>query len=268
MHRLLVPASLSADRSAVATWIAEAVDRRFKVVYKHAPTEDAGASLARCLPAAHVDLSVLTTGQVQPVDTTQLRVETGGRHEALYALHLQQLRQASRQGFAGLALTGDSAAMRTITRDDVELAGYERDLERLATEAGVRSLCRYPVGAGPALLDDMLAVHFRDVVDEAWSVEVIDRRLRVSGELDYSNVDRFASVLRAALRTEVRTLDASALAFCDVAGIRALVSAVDVHPEALPLTVTGVNGVLASVLAVTGAMEGPALRVGEREAGA
>jgi anti-anti-sigma regulatory factor len=215
-----------------------------------------------------VDLSVLASGQVEPVDTTRLRVETGGRHEALYALHLRQLGQASRQGFAGLAMTGDSAAMHTITSDDDELAGYERDLERLATEAGVPSLCRYSADEQPALLDDLLAVHFRDVVDDAWAVAVVDGRLRLAGELDYLNADRFASVLRAALRAGVRTLDASELAFCDVAGVRALISAVDVDPGAMPLTVTGVNGVLSSMLAVTGALEGPALQVGEREAGA
>jgi anti-anti-sigma factor len=269
MHRLLVPPSPSWDHSTVATWIAEAVDRRYKVLYKHAPTEDAAAVLTRCLPAADVDLAVLATGQVQPVDTTQLRVETGGRHQALYALHLRQLGQASRQGFAGLALTGDSAAMHTITSDEGELAGYERDLERLAAEAGVQSLCRYSADEQPALLDVMLAVHFRDVVDDAWSVDVVDRRLRVAGELDYLNADRFASVVRAALGAGVRTLDASELTFCDVAGVRALVSAVGVlEPGALPLTVTGVNGVVGSMLALTGALNGPALQVGEREAGA
>src|SRR5689334_20477481 len=117
MHRLLVPPSLSRDHSTVATWIAEAVNRRYKVVYKHAPGADAEAVLTRCLPSAVVDLSVLASGQVQPLDTTRLRAETGGRHDELYALHLRQLGQANRQGYAGLALTGDSAAMHTITSD-------------------------------------------------------------------------------------------------------------------------------------------------------
>jgi len=112
---------------------------------------------------------------VQLVDTTAVRAETGGRHEALYALHLQQLRQATREGFAGLARTGDGAAMHTIARDDAELSGCERDLERLAAESGVRSLCRYPPNERAELLGDMLAVHYRDVADEEWTVEVVDR---------------------------------------------------------------------------------------------
>jgi anti-anti-sigma factor len=167
-----------------------------------------------------------------------------------------------------LALTGDAAAMFTITHDEHELAGYERGLERLAREAGVRSLCRYAVDQRPTLLDDMLTVHYRDVADDVWSAEVVDDRLRVRGELDFGNAERFIPVMRAALAAGVGALDASELAFCDVAGVRALVSAAEtVHPDALPLTVTGAGGVLASMLALTGALNGRVLHVDEREEG-
>ena len=153
-------------------------------MYKHAPTEDAAAVLAGSLPEVGVDPAVLTSGQVQLADTTALRARTGGGHEALLALHRHQLGEATRAGFAGLALTGDAAAMLTITCDERELAGYERGLERLAVEEGVRSLCRYTADQRQALLDDMLAVHHRDVADDVWSVEVAvvdgDRRLRCS----------------------------------------------------------------------------------------
>jgi hypothetical protein len=263
MHRLLVPASPAFERSAVAVWIAEAVGRREKVLYKHAPAEDAAAVLARSLPEAGVDPVVLTSGQVQLADTTALRAQTGGGHEALVALHRHQLGEATRAGFAGLALTGNAAAMLTIC-DERELAGYERGLERLATEAGVRSLCRYPADQEQALLHDMLAVHHRDVTDDVWSVEVVGERLHVRGEVDFSNAGRFGPVVRAALRAGVRTLEASELVFCDVAGIRALVSAVGaLPPDAAPLTVTGADGVLASMLHLTGALNCRVLQMGE-----
>ena len=270
MHKLLVPASPALERSSVAAWIADAVGRREKVLYKHAPTEDAAAVLGGSLPEVGVDPAVLTSGQVQLADTTALRARTGGGHEALLALHRHQLGEATRAGFAGLALTGDAAAMLTITCDEHELAGYERGLERLAVEAGVRSLCRYSADERQALLDDMLAVHHRDVADDVWSVEVAvvdgDHRLRVRGELDFSNAGRFVPVVRAALGAGVRTLDASELVFCDVAGIRALVSAADaLPPDTLPLTVTGADGVLATMLHLTGALNSRALQMGERE---
>jgi anti-anti-sigma regulatory factor len=264
MHTLLVPASPARDRSAVATWIADAVGRREKVLYKHAPTEDAASVLTRSLPEAGVDPAVLRSGEVQLADTTALRTQTGGGHEALLALHRHQLGEATRAGFAGLALTGDAAAMLTITSDERELAGYERGLERLAAEAGVRSLCRYTADQERALLDDMLAVHYRDVADDVWSVAVVDHRLCIRGEVDFSNAARFAPVVRAALRAGIRTLDASELVFCDVAGIRALVSAAGaLPPGAPPLTVAGADGVLASMLHLTGALNCRVLQMGE-----
>lgn len=264
MHKLLVPASPTLERSAVAAWIADAVGRREKVLYKHAPTEDAAAVLARSLPEAGVDPGVLRSGQVQLADTTALRAHTGGGYEALLALHRHQLGEAVRAGYAGLALTGDAAAMHTVTYDARELARYERGLERLALDAGVRSLCRYTADQQRLLLDDMLAVHFRDVADDVWSVEVVGERLCVRGELDFSNASRFVPVVRAAVGAGVRILDASELVFCDVAGIRALVSAADgLPPNTPPLTVTGADGVLASMLHLTGALECQVLQMGE-----
>jgi anti-anti-sigma factor len=262
MHRMLVPASSARDRTMVATWIAEAVGRREKVLYKHAPTENAAAVLGRSLPVVGLGAAVLSSGQLQLADTAELRTATGGRHEALYALHLQQLRQATHEGFTGLAMTGNAVAMHSITRDETELVGYERDLERLATEAGVSSLCRYRPRRGSRLLDDMLALHYRDVTDDGWSVDVAGDRLRVRGELDFDNADRFAEVLRAALTAGVRVVDASGLMFSDVAGVRALISAATaLPPHALPLPVVGVNAVLARLLTLTGALDRRALQL-------
>jgi anti-anti-sigma factor len=269
MHSLLVSASPVRDRSTVAAWIAGAVGRGERVLYKHAPTEDAAAVLGRSLPEVGLDPAVLTSGQVQLADTTALRAETDGRHDGLYGLHLEQLRQAIREGFAGLALTGDAAAMHTITRTDAELAGYERDLERLATEAGVRSLCRYPPGERPGLLHEMLVVHYRDVDDDGWGAELVDSCLRVHGEIDFTAADRFSVVLRAALTAGVRTVDASGLAFCDVAAVRVLVSAAEeLRREDVPLALVGSDGVLARLLAATGADQWARLRVIGRDADA
>jgi anti-anti-sigma regulatory factor len=267
MHRLLVPASSSRDCSVVAVWIAEAVGRGEKVLYKHAPSEDAVTSLARSLPTAGVDPVVLTTGQVQLADTTELHIETGGLHQALYALHEHQRDQASREGFAGLAMTGDAAAMHSITRDEGELARYERALERLATVAGVHSLCRYALKEHPGLLNDMLAVHYREVADDVWSAEVVQQRLRIIGELDFSNAGRLTPVMHAALGAGIRVMDVSELAFCDVAGARAIVAAAEtLSPATTPLTLTGVDGLLATVLGLMGGLDSAVLQVSEREA--
>jgi hypothetical protein len=55
MHSLLVSTSPLRDRSTVAAWIAGAVGRGERVLYKHAPTEDAAAVLGRSLPEVGLD---------------------------------------------------------------------------------------------------------------------------------------------------------------------------------------------------------------------
>jgi anti-anti-sigma regulatory factor len=67
----------------------------------------------------------------------------------------------------------------------------------------------------------------------------------------------------------VRIVDASGLKFCDVAGVRALVSATNVlQLDASPLTVVGFDGLLARILAVTGVLDQRVLQLSERGAGA
>lgn len=263
MHALLIYVSPRREQSAVASWIAQALGRGEKVLYKHAPTEDAAAVLGRSLPEAGLDAAVLSSGRVELVDTTDLRAASGGRHERLYELHLESARQAAREGFTGLALTGNAAAMRTITRNEIELSGYERDLDRLAREFDVPSLCRYPDEEHPELLGDMLEVHFRDVDDEHWAAAVVGDRLRVRGEIDFNNADRFAAVLHAVVAGGLHRVDLSELEFCAVAGIRALLSAADQPPRVL--TLEAVPAVVARLLTLTGAVDHPNLQLIERE---
>ena len=203
---------------------------------------------------------VLGSGEL--ADTTVLRAASGGQHERLFELHVEHARQATREGFTGLALTGDAAAMRTVTRDATELAGYERALDRLADQFAVPSLCRYPAEEQPELLGDMLEVHFRDVDDEDWAAVVVADQLRVRGEIDFSNADRFAAVLRAVIADGLHRVDLSGVEFCAVAGIRALLSATDrPHPGAAHLTLQGVAPLLVRLLTITGAADRPGLQL-------
>lgn len=266
MHSLLVYASPRRERSAVASWIAQALGRGEKVIYKHAPTEDAAAVLRRSLPEVGLDAAVLSSGRVELVDTTDLKAASGGRHERLYDLHLEHARDAAREGFSGVALTGNAAAMRSITRDATELSGYERDLDRLAHEFHMPSLCRYPDEEQPELLGDVLEVHFRDVEDEYWTAAVTGDRLRVRGEIDFSNADRFAAVLRAVVASGLHRVDLSEVGFCAVAGIRAILSVTDHPPRgAAALTLEAVPAVVARLVDLTGAANHPGLQLSEPE---
>ena len=60
-------------------------------------------------------------------------------------------------------------------------------------------------------------MHRCDVDDETWAATVVGDRLRVRGEIDVSNVDRFTRVLRSAVTAGVSTVDLSEVGFFAVA---------------------------------------------------
>ena len=123
------------------------------------------------------------SGQVEMLDSARWRAESGGRAERLYELYLGQVRRAGRDGFPGVAMTGDERAMRALVRDDVELIAHERDIDRLVADQGVRALCRYPARDVGGVLQEILRLHYRDVVDDLWQATVAADRLLVRGEI-------------------------------------------------------------------------------------
>jgi anti-anti-sigma factor len=265
MHTLVVHADPRRDRSVVAGWIAGAVSRGEKVLYKHAPTEDAVAVLGRSLPAVGLESAVLSSGQVALVDAAVLRAECGGLHARLYELHREQVRQATREGFSGLAITGDGAVMRIVTRDEAELRAYERDIDLLAVESGLRSLCRYDTQEPPEFLDEILGLHYRDIEDNIWAGTVAGDRLSLRGEIDISNADRFAAVLHAAVADGLHKIDLSGLQFCAIAGIRAIASATDLsHRDGERLELVNVDPGLARLLTISGVVDHPGLQLSEQ----
>jgi hypothetical protein len=191
MHTVVVFTRRSRHEAVLGAWLADAVRRGQKVLVLRAPEED-GSLLDRLLAAAALDPSGLAgSGQVEVLDTARWRAESGGEAAGLYELYLGQLRRAARDGFPGVAMSGDERALRVLVRDNVELIAHEHDIDRLVADQGVRALCRYPVGEGGGVLQEVLRLHCRDVVDDLWQATVVADRLLVRGEIEASNVDRF-----------------------------------------------------------------------------
>jgi anti-anti-sigma factor len=97
----------------------------------------------------------------------------------------------------------------------------------LVADQGVRALCRYPVRNGQGVLQEVLRLHCRDVVDDLWQATVVADRLLVRGEIEASNVDRFDMVVRAAVTAGASTVDLSGVEFFSAAAVRALFGAAD-----------------------------------------
>ena len=207
MHTIVVFTRSSRHEGVLGAWLADAVGRGEKVLVLRAPGQDASV-LNRALAAAGLDPSgVVGSGQVEMLDLAGWGAESGGRAQRLYELYLGQVRRAGRDGFPGVALTRDERALRALVRDDVELIDHERDIDRLVADQGVRALCRYPVREGGGVLHEILRLHYRDVVDDLWQATVVANRLLVRGEIEASNVDRFAAVVRATVTAGASTVD-------------------------------------------------------------
>ena len=110
--------------------------------------------------------------------------------------------------------------------------------------------------------EEMLRLHRGDVDDETWAATVVGDRLRVRGEIDASNVDRFARVLRSAVTAGVSTVDLSEVGFFAVAGVRALLVAAELlHERGQPLTVIDPHVGRGRVLLLSVAADHPGIQL-------
>ena len=158
MHTIVVFTRRSQHDAVLGAWLADAVERGEKVLVLRAPDEHASL-LDRLLAAAGLDPSGVGSDRVEVLDSARWRAESGGRAQRLYELYLGQVRRAGRDGFPGVAITGDERAFRALVRDDVELIAHERDIDRLVADQGVRALCRYPVRDVGGVLHEILRSH-------------------------------------------------------------------------------------------------------------
>jgi anti-anti-sigma factor len=261
-HTLLLYATRQRDEFALAAWIRAAVDRGDKVLVKHASSI---AVLHRILPSSGLDAGVLGSGRVELVDAEAMGSRCGGRHERLYELHVELAEQAQQDGYAGLATTADGPALRALTRDSTELVEHERDIGRLVARRQVRALCRYHPDTDARLLPDVLQIHHHDVDDDIWTATISDDQLWIRGELDASNADRLAQVLKASVAEGVTVVNLSELDFCAVAGVRTFLEAADALYPGRELVLTGASPFLTKTFTITGCDNHPALRLVPRE---
>lgn len=220
-HPLLVHRSLERERQQTGAWITDALAHGDKVLIKHRFATRAEQSTLDELTGTV--MAARQSGQLRIIDAEQCYTETCGDPQALYEWHVAQVQQAREQGYSGVSMTGDGAALHVIVPDAEQLVAHERDLDRLTAEAGVRTLCRYDQRIEqPELLTQLAGVHYHSVHDVIWSTEQCIDRLVVRGEIDISNAERFVAVLCAAVADSLRVVDLAEVQFLSVAGSTAL----------------------------------------------
>lgn len=259
-HPLVVHHTEQRQFRLAEEWVVAALTRGDKVLYKHrfgTGRDTAPDRLTRTAAAA------VGTGQLEFVDAERLHAETGGKHEALYERHVDLVRTALRSGYPTVVMTADGPASHTIAPDPDELLAHERDLGRLTAELDVRSLCRYDLRTERSeFLTQLLDVHHRAVSDDVWDAVLRDGRMVLNGEIDSSNAERVASVLRVGARGGVHTVDLAGVRFLAAAGIGALTSVAELIGErGGTLVVANASRGTARMLALVGFTEHPAVEL-------
>lgn len=229
-HPMLVVSSPRRHGVAVGAWVRDALDRGERVLCKHAPTADAVRELTGWLSRAgvHPGPDAAAPGPLGLLDAGWLHARSrGGSSVGLREIYTDLVQRACADGFTGLAVTGDGAALRASTGDEQLLRAHERDLDILTGRLPLRALCRFHDDESQVLVADMLGVHHRAVGDHLWDGVVVEGCLWVRGELDMSNIARLAAVLHAAVLAGVTTVDLSRIEFCSAGGLDVFAEAAD-----------------------------------------
>jgi anti-anti-sigma factor len=228
-HTALIHKSRRVENERVGTWMAGALNHGQQVFYKHA---EPGPAVRQWLTTL-LGSDVLDSYHVQLIDAARCHADTGGRPAALRDWHSALIEQARDAGHRGVAIVCDGAALRTITPDPPAMLTHERDLTQLAATYPLTVLCRYDTATErPTTLHQLVGVH--SALDDITFAARRDlNRLVVCGDIDASNADRFAAILRAAIDEGIRIVDVGEVQFFAAAGLHVL------HDALPPLRAAG-----------------------------
>ena len=206
LHEGLLAGSADHRRTAISTWARSALDRSEKLLTLCAPVDADIASQAG---------SGLTALTPDDLHTTAAPVEL-----------LQRALPDGDHGL-GILICADAviAATSRETHEEIETA-----LARLCRDHPVSVLCVYDRngdrdGAGIEHLDLAVARHPDGLEEQRLALRRTAHTLYVNGEIDMSNLDAFATALRALTDTPSPTvrIDLNDVTFLTAAGARTLI---------------------------------------------
>ncbi len=195
-----------------------------KVIHTHlAPASDVEPGLLGLLPGG-----VAGHEQLELVPVADERERTGRRVEAVLEAYAARVERAGVEGFPGVTCTSDVDAWLELS-DDV--LAFEEGLHELAARSGAAIVCAYGLGAVRArnggLASRLAGCHRGNVDDLRWSSTVRGTMVRLEGQLDETNADRFRAVLLGALDGPVNTLDLRGVTYLSPEAVRAIEDAAD-----------------------------------------
>jgi anti-anti-sigma factor len=276
-HLCLAFADDEEQRRVVTAYLRDGLQRGERVVY----------FADQCAPEQVLDwLRVAGTDPGTALDSGQLQVTTADDSylaagsfdaDAMVATLRQEVADSLAAGYSGFRVSGEMGwALRDVPGAE-RLGEYERKVNAVFAENRASAICQYD-----ARRFDAAALHAFGQKHPG-TVEAVPlysgatlrlvpsfhdgrRSLRVVGDVDYHTAEALASALRTAEGWPGDiTVDAGALQFLDLAGIRALVRTAERLPEGRRLRVIDLHPMLRHVISVVGWDKEPALVVTARE---
>lgn len=217
-HVLLLHASESERLSSLTAWARRGLDRGEKVIYTEGP-DGQHQWLYRVLDLHGVDVAeAMRDGRLEILPLAEFYPPEGQD---------RVIDRALAEGFQAVRMSAEATAALTVLPPEKYL-DIERNMDRLCRTRPVSAMCQYarPDSTGTRLRDS-ITVHITGVRESQLRTHSLGDGLALSGEVDLSNADVFAEVLRAAVRTgsDVLWLDLATLHFVDAAACRQLVEA-------------------------------------------
>lgn len=180
----------------------------------------AAASSCGRLRVAYADDTYLASGSFDP--------------EAAHAMFAEEVRRARREGYVALRAVGDMAWAVWGRPGSEQLAGYERQVNRLYADGYAMAVCLYDQRLfGEPLLSELTRAHPATVTQRtshagAPLLRMVRRcdGLRLAGEADLSNRDALCTVLAHLpddCAAPVITLDLTDLTFADATACELIV---------------------------------------------
>lgn len=137
--------------------------------------------------------------------------------------------QSVAEGYTAVRLASDAATVLDVVGDLDTLLAYERRVDALCRSLPVTGICIYERAAFThtmaAFVAAFVAAHPAGSADSQLVGSGEAGRLRVSGDVDLSNVDLFEALLTAASDGDEVVVDLEAVTFIDVVATTTLVNA-------------------------------------------
>jgi anti-anti-sigma regulatory factor len=259
VHTLAVAATVHEQRTGTAAWLDHHLAAGTKVFYKVRP--DDGRDWLTGPDGPPRASAALASGQLEVMDFAEVVRVAGGTTEGLRRLQESEVDRGLDEGWPRIAMSQESAGRpMTDAAEIAEYAAQESAYDELARRAPVITRCQLTAAFENRTASwETASLHCGGIVDGQWRARWVHGRWELDGEIDVHVAACFGAALHGALRLRFDGpgdpdlhVDASRVAFFDVAGAQSLLLAAHTAARNQTVVVHGAGRHLQDLVAAVG----------------